>query len=169
MSDFEADMRLVEQLLVRDYGDRYKHQIDLGRGSRPILDPARSLGSVIRLFSQSEEYSDEYNAFIDSIPRTVRDFIFTLKRYYKPDWGADWRSRFRVDSINGQPGVILKYRMAPVHTQYLRVGYSEEGSWRMFGLRKDFVSATKLQREDDISASVTVPASQIDRKLMHPD
>ncbi|MCB1078531.1 MAG: hypothetical protein KDM64_11955, partial [Verrucomicrobiae bacterium] len=169
MSDFEADMRLVEQLLVRDYGDRYKHQIDLGRGSRPILDPARSLGSVIRLFSQSEEYADEYNAFIDSIPRTVRDFIFTLKRYYKPDWGADWRSRFRVDSINGQPGVILKYRMAPVHTQYLRVGYSEEGSWRMFGLRKDFVSATKLQREDDISASVTVPASQIDRKLMHPD
>lgn len=169
MADFEADMRLVEDLLNRDYGDRYRHQKDLGRKSRGILDPARSLGSVIRLFSQSEEYSDAYNAFIGSIPRTVRDFIFTLKRYYKPDWGSDWRSRFRVDSINGQPGTILKYRLDPVNTQYLRVGYGADGSWRMFGLRKDFVAATKLQREDDISASVTVPASQVDRALLHPD
>lgn len=169
MADFENDMRLVQNLLTRDYGDRYRKQIDLGRKSRPILDPARSLGSVIRLFSPSEEYSDEYNAFIESVPRTVRDFIFTLKRYYKPDWGNDWRSRFRVDSINGQPGTILKYRQAPVITQYLRVGFDEDGSWRMFGLRKDFVAATKLQREDDISASVVVPASQIDRGLMHPD
>jgi hypothetical protein len=27
----------------------------------------------------------------------------------------------------------------------------------LFGLRKDFMPAVKLQREDDISASVTVP------------
>ncbi len=169
MPDFEIDMRLVQDLLDRDYGDRYRHQIDDGRKSRAILDPARSLGSVIRLFSPSEEYSDDYNAFITSVPRTVKDFLFTLKRYYKPDWGDDWRSRFRVDSINGQPGVMLKYRLAPVITQYLRVGYSQDGSWRMFGLRKDFVAATKLQREDDISASVVVPASQVDRRLLHPD
>ena len=169
MPDFESDMFLVEQLLQRDYGDRYRNQIDDGRTSRPILDPSRSLGSVIRLFSHSDEYSDDYNAFIASIPRTVKDFLFTLKRYYKQDWGSDWRSRFRVDSINSQPGVLLKYRLAPVMTQYLRVGYAEDGSWRMFGLRKDFVPATKLQREDDISASVTVPASQVDRRFMHPD
>lgn len=169
MPDFERDMFLVQQLLERDYGDRYKNQIDDGKKSRAILDPARSLGSVIRLFSHSDEYSDDYNAFIDSIPRTVKDFIFTLKRFYKPDWGDDWRSRFRVDSINGQPGVQLKYRLAPVITQYLRVGYAEDGSWRMFGLRKDFVAASKLQREDDISAAVVVPASQVEKRFIHPD
>ena len=169
MSDFESDMFLVDQLLNRDYGDRYRNQIEDGRTSRPILDPQRSLGSVIRLFSPSDEYSDEYNAFIESIPRSVKDFLFTLKRYYKPDWKIDWRERFRVDSINGRPGLLLKYRLDPVMTKYLRVGYAEDGSWRMFGLRQDFASATKLQREDDISAAVTVPAGEVDRRLLHPD
>lgn len=169
MNDFESDMFLVDQLLTREYGDRYKNQIEDGRTSRPILDPSRSLGSVIRLFSPSDEYSDEYNAFIESIPRSVKDFIFTLKRYYKANWKIDWRDRFRVDSINGRPGVLLKYRLAPVMTQYLRVGYGEDGSWRMFGLRKDFAAATKLQREDDISAAVTVPAGRVDRRSLHPD
>lgn len=39
----------------------------------------------------------------------------------------------------------------------------------MFGLRKDFAPSTKLQREDDISASIIVPASGVDRAGMHPD
>ncbi len=169
MSNFEEDMTAVEKLLQRDYGDRYTKPKRGGAKSRKILDPGRSLGSVIRLFSQSEEFTDDYNEFIGTIPRTVRDFIFTLKRYWKPDWGDNWRSRFHVDSINGKPGSLLKYRLATVKTQYLRVGFEPDGSWRMFGLRKDFVPAGKLQREDDITASVTVPASQIDHSTIHPD
>ncbi len=169
MPNFDSDMFLVEQLLKRDYGDRYKQPKRGGAKSRAILDPERSLGSVVRLFSESEKFTDEYNDFIKTIPRTVRDFILTLKRYWKQDWGNEWRDRFHVDSINGEPGVLLKYRLATVMTQYLRVGFSQDGSWRMFGLRKDFSPATKLQREDDISASITVPASQLDSSLMHPD
>ncbi len=168
MPDFENDMRLVAVLLERDYNDRYKKPKRSG-DSRKILDLDRSLGSVIRLFSQSEEFTDEYNEFIATIPRTVRDFIFTLKRYWKPDWGNEWRDRFHVDSINGKPGTLLKYRLAPVRTQFLRVGYSTDGSWRMFGLRKDFAPAKKLQREDDITASVTVPAHCLDESTIHPD
>lgn len=169
MPNFDSDMFLVEQLLHRDYGDRYKKPKRGGAKSRAILDPERSLGSVVRLFSESDKFTDEYNAFIQTVPRTVRDFILTLKRYWKPDWGESWRDRFRVDSINGEAGVLLKYRLATVMTQYLRLGFAQDGSWRMFGLRKDFSPATKLQREDDISASITVPADQLDRSLMHPD
>ena len=170
MPDFENDMRLVTVLLDRDYGDRYKNLKRAGSDSRKILDPDRSFGSVIRLFSQSAEFTDAYNEFIATIPRTVRDFILTLKRYWKPDWGTEWRSRFHVDSINGQPGTQLKYRLAPVRTQFLRVGSDpSDGSWRMFGLRKDFSPATKLQREDDITASVTVPAHCLDKSTIHPD
>ena len=171
MPDFHADLEQVDALLNRDYSDRYRayQAPEDARPSRRVLDPARSLGSVIRLFSQSEQFTDEYNGFISSIPRSVKDFIFILKRFYKPDWGDDWRGRFRVDSINGQPAVELKYRDSLVITRYLRVGYAEDGSWRMFGLRKDFQPAVKLQREDDISASITVPADFIDTDLLHPD
>lgn len=169
MPRFDNDMFLVEQLLQRDYGDRFKNTDPDGTPSRKILDPMRSLGSVVRLFSPSEEFSADYNEFISTIPRTVRDFILTLKRYWKPDWGDDWRSRFRVDMINGGSGYILKYRRDTVMTRYLRVGYMQDGSWRMFGLRKDFFPAMKLQREDDITASLTVPAEQIDTALLHPD
>ncbi|MCB1202765.1 MAG: hypothetical protein KDN18_00785, partial [Verrucomicrobiae bacterium] len=169
MPRFEADMELVEQLLDRDYGDRAKNPRVPGAKSRPILDPGRSLGSVMRLYSPSDDFTDEYNEFISSIPRSVKDFIFTLKRYWKPDWGTDWRSRFRVDRVNGEPGSLLKYRLASVMTSYLRVGFEQDGSWRMFSLRKDFAPATKLQREDDITASITVPAARLDRSLMHPE
>ncbi|MCL4103615.1 UNVERIFIED_CONTAM: hypothetical protein GTU68_059694 [Idotea baltica] len=170
MPDFENDMRLVTVLLDRNYADRYKNPKRAGSDSRKILDPDRSFGSVIRLFSQSSEFTDAYNEFISTIPRTVRDFILTLKRYWKPDWGTEWRSRFHVDSINGQPGTQLKYRLSPVRTQFLRVGFDPaDGSWRMFGLRKDFSPATKLQREDDITASVTVPAHCLDKSTIHPD
>ena len=169
MPKFEQDMVLVEKLLNRDYGDRAKNPRVPGAASRPILDPGRSLGSVMRLFSPSDDFTYEYNAFIATIPRSVRDFILTLKRYWKPDWGIDWRSRFRVDRVNGEQGFLLKYRLATVMTRYLRVGYDLDGSWRMFSLRKDFSPATKLQREDDITASITVPGGRIDRTLMHPD
>lgn len=169
MPRFEADMDLVEQLLARNYGDRAKNPRVPGAASRPILDPERSLGSVMRLFSPSDEFTDEYNSFISSIPRSVKDFILTLKRYWKPDWGTDWRSRFRVDRINGEHGSLLKYRLASVMTSYLRVGFEQDGSWRMFSLRKDFAPATKLQREDDITASITVPSSRLDQTLMHPE
>jgi hypothetical protein len=171
MPNFQADLEEVEKLLARDYSDRYweEQAPEDARPSRAILDPARSLGSVIRLFSPSEKFTKEYNQFITEIPRSVKDFIFILKRFYKPSWGDNWRGRFRVDSINGQPAVELKYRDSLVITRYLRVGYSEDGSWRMFGLRKDFQPAVKLQREDDISASITVPESAIDRAFLHPD
>ena len=169
MPRFEEDMFLVDQLLKRDYGDRWKNPRPDAAPSRDILDPARSLGSVVRLFSPSSEYSDSYNQFISTIPRSVCDFILILKRFWKEDWGDDWKSRFRVDTINGNPGYLLKYRRATVQTRYLRVGYAKDGSWRMFGLRKDFFPAKKLQREDDISASITIPAEQLDGALLHPD
>ena len=45
-----------------------------------------------------------------------------------------------------------------VTASYLRVGFDAEGAWRVFGLREDFHPAAKVQMEDDITASVVVPA-----------
>ena len=67
-----------------------------------------------------------------------------------------------MDFINGVPGHELKCDNRRLVTNYLRVGYDEDGAWRTFGLRKDFYPASKLAFEDDITASITVPRSSLE-------
>ncbi len=62
-----------------------------------------------------------------------------------------------MDIIDGKPGNELKFDNRKLVANYLRVGFENNGSWRTFGLRKDFHPAVKLQAEDDITASVVVP------------
>jgi hypothetical protein len=44
---------------------------------------------------------------------------------------------------------------------YLKVGTNKSGSWVTNKLRQDFMPAVKVQLEDDISASIVVPSSQV--------
>jgi hypothetical protein len=62
-----------------------------------------------------------------------------------------------VDRINGFLGHELKYEDHKLVGNYLRVGFDPQGSWRIYKLRPDFHPADKVQVEDDITASVTVP------------
>lgn len=165
ISDFDSVLKQAEAIVNRDYSDRYKNRLDPNQKSRPILSSQRSLGSVIRLLSPNLEYTDEFNAWLKTIPREVRDFIFTIKRFHKPHWN-NWKRRFTVDRINGEPGHEVKYRNVKLVTQYLRVGFEEDGSWRTFSLRKDFVPSTKVQTEDDITASLLLPARDLEG--LHP-
>jgi hypothetical protein len=161
VKNFNADFERVKEIVKRDFGDRYKSPAVPGKKSRGLLSPERSFGSVVKLLSQNGDYTDEYNAWLASIPRTVRDLVFVVKRFWKPKWGEGWLERFHVDSINGFPGHELKYRNQKLVSSYLRVGFNEEGNWRTFALRKDFIAADKLQLEDDISASSIVPKARI--------
>ena len=165
--DFANDMRIAQEVTRYDFSKRFQRPIDPDKPGRGFLDPSRSLGSAIRLLAESPEYTEEYNTWVRSLPRTVRDLCLTIKRFWKEDWGDDWARHFHVDSINGQPGFELKYRNNKLVTTYLRIGFHEDGSWRTFGLRKDFYQAAKLQREDDITASITVPAAALSG--LHPD
>ncbi|MGL4398282.1 MAG: hypothetical protein ACRCXD_00305, partial [Luteolibacter sp.] len=117
--------------------------------------------------THNPNYTPEYNAWINTIPSSVRDLVFIIKRFHKPDWENDWIKRFSVDHVNGQPGHQLIYRRDRLVTQYLRVGFSEDGTWRTFSIRKDFAPAKKIQTEDDISASTVVPIEAI--VGLHPD
>ena len=74
---------------------------------------------------------------------------------------------FSVDIINGTPGNELRCDGRKLFSNFLRVGYDADGSWRVFGLRKDFHPRAKLQTEDDITASVVVPASVL--KHLNPE
>ena len=159
VSDFQKDFDRVVELIDRDYSQRFKDPALRRKDSRRILSHKRSLGSVIKLLTPSDvEYTSEYNDWIESVPQYIKELVFVVKRFYKPEFGADWRSQFSVDTINGIPGNELKFQNRKLVTNYLRVGFEKDGSWRVFGLRKDFHPAAKISMEDDITASVVVPS-----------
>ena len=162
VNDFEKDFNLAEKIIQKDFGQRFRDPKMRHDTSRPLLDRKRSLGSVIKLLTPSKvDFSDDYNQWIQSIPYHVKELVLIIKRYYKEDWGDQWRNRFNVDLINGEFGKVLRYRGNTMLTHYLRVGYTEDGSWRTFGLRKDFTPASKISLEDDITASTVAPSQQI--------
>jgi len=171
VSDFHDDMEQVEQILHRDFSGIWRTPQDPVRAARPILSGRRSLGSVIKLLTPSEDYTDEHNAWLRRLPNSIRQLLVVVKRYYRPEWGDNWRQHFSVDRINGSLGHELKYRDAKLVGNYLRVGYDPDGSWRIYKLRPDFNPADKVQMEDDITASVVLPRESLtglDPEYRHP-
>lgn len=159
-SDFHADLKQAAEILKKDYANRFKKEYmppSSGKNSRPVLDTARSLGSVIKLFTVSSEYTDDYNAWLRSIPDYIKEIVLTIKRFYRPEWGDDWIKYFSVDVINGHLGHELKFRNKKLIANYLRVGREKDGAWRIFRVRQDFAAAEKIQTADDITASVVIP------------
>jgi len=171
VKDYYRDMERVAEILKMDFSDICKAPRDGGRAGRPILSQDRSLGSVIKLLTPSEEYTDAHNEWLRSLPQTIRQLIYTVKRYYRPEWGDNWREHLTVDRINGYLGHELKYDGHKLVGNYLRVGFDPDGSWRIYKLRPDFRPADKVQVEDDITASVVVPRETLkdfDTKYPYP-
>ncbi len=162
VSDFDREIDQVADILKRDFSTIYKETRSEHRAKRPILSPERSLGSVIKLITPSPEYTDAHNQWLATIPQTVRQLLVTVKRYYQPDWGENWREHFGVDRINGFLGNELKFENQKLVGNYLRMGYDPNGSWRIYKLRPDFNPADKVQVEDDITASVVLPSKSLE-------
>jgi hypothetical protein len=156
VADLKADFDGVAALIEHDYSGRFQNPRKTDQ--RLLLAAERSLGSVIKLLTPDpRDYTAEYNHWLETMPQYIKELVFVVKRFYKPEWGKDWRDHFSVDIINGTPGNELKCDNRKLVTNYLRVGFDKDGAWRTFGLRKDFHPAFKLQQEDDITASVLVP------------
>jgi hypothetical protein len=164
VSDFEKDLKIIDQIIARDYSKRWKpdssvHPDYAKQKTRPVLGPERSLGSLIKLLTPSVDYTDEYNAWLASIPNYIYPILFIIKRFYRPEWGENWREHFGVDIVNGFPGHELKYGDRKLVGTYLRVGLTGDHHWRTYKARQDFAAAAKIQTEDDISASIVVPGA----------
>ncbi|HMF77554.1 MAG TPA: hypothetical protein VK604_17990 [Bryobacteraceae bacterium] len=162
VSDYHKDIERVTEIVNKDFSAIYKKPVAGGRGSRPILSHERSLGSVIKLMTPSKEYTDAHNAWLATVPLSVRQLLITLKRYYQQDWGDRWSEHFSVDRINGALGNELKFENQKLLANYLRMGHDPDGSWRIYKLRPDFNPADKVQVEDDITASVVLPKESLD-------
>ncbi len=161
VQDLKTDLDRVEALVARDYSDRFRETSPDGPDTRGVLDPERTLGSVIRLLTPSEEYTDEYNAWLETIPPHIRALVFVIKRFYRPEWGDDWREHFHVDIVNGHPAHELKFHRRQLEASFLRIGRLDDGAWRVYKTRQDFVGARKVQLADDIAVSATLPAGSL--------
>jgi hypothetical protein len=166
VSDADHDLQQVDQIIKKDYSKRWRADSSVKpdynkKKSRSILSPERSLGSLIKLLTPSSDYTDEYNDWLASIPSYVYPILFIIKRFYQPEWGDNWRERFGVDTVNGFPGHELKFGDRKLVGTYLRVGLTADNAWRTFKVRQDFAAAAKIQTEDDITASVVVPGTQL--------
>jgi phosphoenolpyruvate carboxykinase (diphosphate) len=161
VKDYQRDMDQVAEIFERDFSAIYRRRAPDARTRRPILSPERTLGSVIQLMTPSPEYTDEHNTWVRQLPQTIRQLLFTVKRYYQPEWGNNWREHFTVDRINGFLGHELKFESQPLVSNYLRVGFDPGGAWRIYKLRPDFHPADKVAVEDDITVSVVLPRESL--------
>ncbi|HEB97109.1 MAG TPA: hypothetical protein ENI96_11840 [Sedimenticola thiotaurini] len=159
VDDLKTDLDRVQEIFDRDYSDRFKpgFEHEDRDPTRKPLSPERSLGSFIRMLAPSSSFTDEYNAWLQSIPPRIQALAFLIKRFYRPEWGNDWRDHLSVDEVDGAPGHELKLHDRRIIASYLRVGFDPENKWRTFKVRQDFIAAEKIQMEDDITASVVVP------------
>ena len=167
--NYDEDMDAVQAILDKDYSLRFIDPSQTSKDFRPVLSDQRSIGSVIKLLTPSPEYTDAYNAWLERIPTHIKELVFVIKRFYKPEWGANWREHFTVGRINGRLGNALRLDGDKITVNMLRVGFETDGAWRLFGLRHDFSPAAKVQTEDDITASAVVPpgvAGEVSRKIV---
>jgi hypothetical protein len=164
VKEFEQDAALIDSILTRGYSTaaKYPSRSEAGPDQRTLLSAERSLGSVVKLLTPNDDaFTQEHNEWVRSIPNHVRGIVFIIKRFYRPEWAEDWRKHFTIDTIDGAEGHELRYHGRKLVGSYLRVGVNKSGAWRTYKLRQDFAPADKVQTEDDISASVVVPATSI--------
>jgi len=162
VKNFQQDFERVAEIVKMDFSRCFRQQPADARAQRPLLSPERSLGSVVKLLTPSEDYTDEHNAWLTALPQTIRELVFIVKRYYRSEWGDDFSSHFKVDSVNGYAAHELKFDDQRLLTGQLRVGFEPNSAvWRMHKLRPDFRPCDKVQVEDDITASVVVPRRQL--------
>ncbi len=160
VDNFDQDMAMVAEIFEHDYSNRFRNAERNGSDQRRLLSNKRTLGSVIKLLTPSTtEYAEDYNQWLTQIPQHIWAIVLMIKRFYKAEWGANWREHFSVDLVNGYPGNELKFHGRKLIASYLRVGFDTNGAWRVFKLRQDFIASAKVQLEDDITASTVVPVS----------
>ena len=168
VDNFEEDIAQVRAVFEHDYSARFRDPEAQDLDTRSLLSKERSLGSVIKLLTPSDEdYSDEYNQWLENMPQHILALVFMIKRFYRTAWGSDWDHHFSVDKVNGHPGHELRHHGRKLMASYLRVGFGTDGSWRLFKLRQDYIAADKMQMEDDITASTVIPTSYVEG--LNPD
>tara|TARA_B100000315_G_scaffold77969_1_gene71295 strand:- start:1929 stop:5384 length:3456 start_codon:yes stop_codon:yes gene_type:complete len=162
IGNFKETIKEAEKVINYNYKNRWKNSEERTKPSRGIFDSKRTLGSVIKLLTPSEFHTDEYNAFIESIPIDVKLLILFIKMRYRDNVHESWHSNISVNRVNSREGNSFYFDRRKVSRSFLRVGFDKDGSWCMNSLRPDFMHSFKIQLEDDITASIVLPSYQFE-------
>ena len=156
--DIDEDFKKADEIIEFDYSKRWKNYEPNLPASRTFLSKGRTLGSAVKLLTPSDKNSDEFNNFISNIPVHIRSLVLFVKRLHRQDnLSLNWKECMSVEIVNGQKGTGLKYFNTAVVGSYVRIGFNPEGRWLLNKLRSDFSASQKVQMEDDITASITLP------------
>ncbi|WP_109829858.1 hypothetical protein [Reichenbachiella versicolor] len=166
--NLEEDIKMADEIIEKDYSDRYREEKAKRPKSRAFLSPDRSLGSTVKLLTVSDKHSDKYNEWVRSIPDHIRSLVLFIKRLYRQnEGGLNWKDSMSVQIINNHQGTKFLYNNQPVVGSYVRIGFNQQGTWLLHKLRSDFSASKKIQTEDDISASIVLPKDRI--KNLNPE
>lgn len=158
--DIDEDFKKADEIIEYNYSTRWKNYDASLPDSRSFLDKKRTLGSAVKLLTPSPNNSDEFNEFVRTIPVHIRSLVLFVKRLFRQDHQSlNWKDCMSVEIVNGQKGTALKYFNTDVVGSYVRIGFNPEGNWLLNKLRSDFSASQKIQLEDDISASITLPSN----------
>lgn len=167
IDNFDTDFAKADEIIKHDYTKRWKPEFDKN-DKRTFLESTRTLGSAIKLLTPSVEYTKEYNDYLNAIPEHIKSLVLFVKRFYRPErHKANWKEFFTVDVVNGRNGRELIFNGRKILGSYLRVGFGKDGSWLLHKLRTDFIASEKIQTEDDITASIVIPAEQLKYLSVH--
>lgn len=161
IKDIDEDFKMADEIINRDYSNRWRNPWPDADPSRPFLSTKRTLGSAVKLLTPNDEYSDEYNQYLENIPPHIRTLVLYIKRLYRTEDVGNWKDLMSVEILNGRNGNALMFKNEKVIASYVRIGFSQKGDWLLHKLRSDYIPSHKIQMEDDISASITLPADQL--------
>jgi hypothetical protein len=162
IQNIDEDFKKADEIIEFVYSNRWKIKDPKRPISRSFLSEKRSLSSAVKLLIPSEHNSDEFNDFLDSIPVHIRSLVLFVKRLYRQAHGElNWKDYMSVEFINGKKGTGLLHNNTPVVGSYVRIGFNEQGNWMLNKLRSDFSPCAKIQTEDDITASITIPRNRL--------
>ncbi|APZ45343.1 hypothetical protein BW723_03070 [Polaribacter reichenbachii] len=168
IQNIEEDFKKADEIIEYVYSNRWKIKDPNRPISRSFLSEKRTLSSAVRLLTPSEHNSDEYNEFLKNIPVHIRSLVLFVKRLYRQAHGSlNWKEYMSVEIINGKKGTGLLHNNTPVVGSYVRIGFNQQGNWMLNKLRSDFSPCEKIQTEDDISASITLPRESL--KNLNPE
>ena len=168
IEDLEKDFKQADLIINYDFSNRWKNiRPDAGL-SRPFLSSLRTLGSAVKLLTPSYHYNKEYNKFLEDIPLHIRTLVLYIKRLYRSGQKtANWRDDMAVEIFNGRQGTALMYKNNVVFASCVRIGFNQEGNWLLHKLRSDFIPSQKIQMEDDVTVSITLPSNRL--KNLNPE
>ena len=163
IQNIEEDFKKADEIIEYTYSNRWKVKDPNRPVSRSFLSEERTLSSAVRLLTPSDQNSDEFNEMLRNIPVHIRSLVLFVKRLYRQAHGGlNWKEYMTVEIINGKKGTGVIYNNNPVVGSYVRIGFNPQGNWMLNKLRSDFSPCEKIQTEDDITASITIPRNRLD-------